>query len=113
MGGFGTEDGQFTYPSGIGVDSSANVFVSDLYVDPPPDNVFVSQNGNGRIQKFTSSGIFMGKLGSRGSADGQFRVPLGIAIKSPKISLLEERVFVADTNNNRIQVFKPKFVVNP
>jgi tripartite motif-containing protein 71 len=98
-GTLGSADGQFRYPFGVALDSSGNVFVTD--------------QGNHRIQKFTSSGIFMGKLGSRGSADGQFRVPLGIAIKSPKISLLEERVFVADTNNNRIQVFKPKFVVNP
>ncbi|MDW0176855.1 MAG: hypothetical protein QOK58_11470, partial [Nitrososphaeraceae archaeon] len=59
------------------------------------------------------TGIFTTKWGSQGSADGQFHVPHGIAIKSATVSFLEERVFVADTGNSRIQVFKPKILVHP
>jgi hypothetical protein len=55
----------------------------------------------------------LGKWGPKGSADGQFLVAHGIAIKFAKVSLLEERVFVTDARNDRIQVFKPKFVINP
>lgn len=109
-GGFGSGDGQFNYPSGVALDSSGNVFVSDIHVVSSDG---VSQSGNGRIQKFEGNGIFTTKWGSRGSADGQFIAPHGIAIKSAKVSFLEERMFVADTGNNRIQVFKPKIVVNP
>ena len=96
---FGSEPGQLRYPFGIALDSSGNVFVSE--------------SGNGRIQKFTNTGIFTTKWGSRGSADGQFLVPHGIAIKSATVSFPEERVFVSDTGNSRIQVFKPKIVVHP
>lgn len=41
----GSDEGQFNYPSGVAVDSSGNVYVSDLH--------------NNRIQKFTSDGKFI------------------------------------------------------
>jgi DNA-binding beta-propeller fold protein YncE len=127
-GGFGSGDGQFNYAHGVAVDTSGNVFVSDSQVVPPPDNAFVSQNGNGRIpsgnafvsqngngriQKFTNTGIFTTRWGSQGSADGQLLSAQGIAIKSATVSFLEERVYVADTGNSRIQVFKPRIEVHP
>ena len=46
----GTGDGQFKTPSGIAVDSS--------------DNVYVTDGGNNRIQKFDSNGKFITKWGS-------------------------------------------------
>lgn len=95
----GSGAGQFMGANGVALDSSGNVFVADT--------------GNNRIQKFDTGGKFTTKLGSEGSADGQFTYPTGLAIKSAKLSFLEERVFVADLHNDRIQVFKPKFVVNP
>ena len=98
-GASGQGNGQFSSPTGIAVDSSANVYTADF--------------GNYRIQKFETRGIFTTKWGSNGSADGQFRYPFGIAVKPAKVSFLEERVFVADSRNHRIQVFKPKLVVNP
>ena len=79
----------------------------------PSGNVFVTDFGNRRIQKFKSTGIFTTKWGSQGSADGQFLSPQGIAIKSATVSFLEERVYVADTGNSRIQVFKPRIEVHP
>jgi tripartite motif-containing protein 71 len=96
-GGFGFGDGRFIFPRGVAVDSSANVFIAD----------------NSRIQKFDTRGIFTTKWGSHGSADGQFRSADAVVVKSAKVSIQEERVFVADSQNNRIQVFKPKLVVNP
>jgi len=99
FGSFGDGPRQFNQPICVALDSSANVFVTD--------------GSNHRIQKFETKGIFTTKWGSHGSADGQFRYPFGIAVKPAKISFLEERVFVADSDNHRIQVFKPKLVVNP
>ena len=58
-GSVGTGDGQFgSYPRGVAVESSNNVYVSDP--------------GNYRIQKFDSSGNFLTKWGSVGTGDGQF-----------------------------------------
>jgi tripartite motif-containing protein 71 len=95
----GPGNGQFSAPTGIAVDSSANVYTADF--------------GNRRIQKFETKGIFTTKWGSHGSADGQFSYPFRIVVKPAKISFLEERVFVADSQNHRIHVFKPKILVHP
>jgi len=85
IGVSGTGDGQFDQPWGIAVDNSGNVYVTD--------------SGNHRIQKFSSSGTFLAKWGSIGSGDGQLQVPLGIAVDS------SGNVYVADRNNHRIQKF--------
>ena len=42
---------------------------------------------------------FIGKWGSKGSGDGQFASPSGIAIDS------SNDIFVLDTGNNRVQKF--------
>jgi streptogramin lyase len=70
---------------GIGVDSSGNVYVSD--------------DGDHRIQKFTSTGTFLTQWGSYGTEDGQFDGPQGIAADS------SGNVYVADLGNCRIQKF--------
>ncbi len=84
-GSLGTANGQFSYPYGIAVDSSNNVFVADT--------------ANHRIQKFTNSGTFVTKWGSQGTADGQFSSPVNVAVD------ISGNVFVVDNDNFRIQKF--------
>ena len=84
-GSSGNGDGQFDGPFGVAVDGSGNVFVVD--------------DGNNRIQKFTNTGAFLTTWGSSGSGDGQFIMPLFVAVEG------SGNVFVADNNNNRIQKF--------
>jgi ELWxxDGT repeat protein len=84
-GSTGSGNGQFNIPSGMAVDSSGNVYVSD--------------RNNHRIQKFTSSGTFITKWGSNGSGDGQFAYPYGVAVDGSNY------VYVADSSNNRVQKF--------
>jgi DNA-binding beta-propeller fold protein YncE len=82
----GYQAGQFNNPSGITVDSAANVFVADAY--------------NARVQKFTSSGTFINQIGGAwGSANGLFKTPYGIAVDT------SGNVYVSDWDNHRIQKF--------
>ena len=81
---FGTGDGEFNLPFGIACDSSGHVYVTD--------------NGNNRVQEFYSSGNFLAKWGTFGNGNGQFNSPWGIAVDGTE-------VYVADVGNNRIQKF--------
>ena len=86
----GSGDGQFYNPFGIAVDSSGDIYVAE------------SQDIGGqnhRIQKFSSDGTFLLKWGSKGSSDGQFDYPEGVAVDS------SGNVYVTDANNRRIQKF--------
>jgi len=56
-------------------------------------------NGNNRVVKLSKDGKFIKAWGKTGYAPGEFRTLHGIAIDS------RGRVFVADRNNNRIQLF--------
>jgi hypothetical protein len=104
-GSLGSGDGQFNYATGVAVDGNGNVFVTD--------------QGNSRIEKFTNTGAFLltfgwgvqdgmaafetctsgCQAGIAGSGDGQFAGPSGIAVDS------SGNVFVGDAANNRIQTF--------
>jgi hypothetical protein len=61
--------------------------------------VYVVDNGNHRIQKFTSQGQFVDQWGGYGTETGMFRSPAGIAIDS------EGYVYVVDGGNYRVQKF--------
>jgi DNA-binding beta-propeller fold protein YncE len=65
----------------------------------PTGNVYVSDPGNDRIEKFTSAGTYVSQWGSQGSANGQFNGPFGLAIGPAG------NVYVADYANHRIQSF--------
>lgn len=76
----------FNQPTGVAVSSSGEIFVSDGY-------------GNARVHKFSAQGKLLLSWGEPGSRLGQFRLPHNIWIDK------EERVWVADRENNRIQIF--------
>ena len=62
-------------------------------------NVYVADSGNHRIQKFSSSGGFLAKWGTKGSGDGQFNFPEGVAVDG------SGNVYVTDSRKHRIQKF--------
>jgi DNA-binding beta-propeller fold protein YncE len=84
-GGFGSGQGEFKYPSGVAVDQAGNVYVADQL--------------NHRVQKFTASGGFVDEWGGLGSGDGEFIRPMGIAVDSSGV------VYVTDAGNHRVQRF--------
>ena len=102
--GIGSTDGtgataRFSFPSGVAVDSTGNLFVADTY--------------NNTIRKITPSGVvttLAGTAGKLGSADGtgaaaKFSGPVGVAADGAG------NVFVADTGNNTIRKITPASVV--
>jgi DNA-binding beta-propeller fold protein YncE len=72
---------------------------TDMALTPAGD-VFVSDGyGNARIVHFDKNGKFVKEWGDLGSKPGQFSIPHAIAIDS------KGRLYVADRNNVRVQVF--------
>ena len=92
----GSEDGSFSIVEnwiyqGVAVDNTGNVYVVD--------------NGNYRVQKFTPEGAFVSKWGGFGEENGEFNCPDRIVIDDAN------NIFVLDHNNytgsNCIQKFNP------
>jgi len=76
--------GVFSFPQRIAVDSDGNVYVTDL--------------GNRRVQKFDNNGVYVTSWGRGGSGDGQFSWPAGITV-------YENLVFVVDSKLGTVQKF--------
>jgi len=87
-GATGSEQGQFRSPAGIAIDAE--------------DRVYVTEIGNDRVQVFDKDGKFLTMWGRKGSAAGEFGNLHGIVVDRKTGT-----VFVADTANNRVQVFRP------
>ncbi len=71
------------------------------------DNIYVVENGNHRLNKFSSDGEFVAVVGSPGSGNLQFRDPYGICYNRR-----DNNLYVPDNTNHRIQVLSTdlKFV---
>jgi DNA-binding beta-propeller fold protein YncE len=73
---------------------------TDAFVDPRGGDIFVADGyANARVVRFDKTGQYVGEWGELGSRPGQFSVPHSICLDS------KGRVYVADRNNVRIQVF--------
>jgi hypothetical protein len=75
----------FNRPTNAAIAANGDIYVADGY-------------GNARIHRFTAGGELVGSWGEPGREPGQFVVPHGIWIA-------DDRVFVADRENDRIQIF--------
>lgn len=84
-GTYGSNQGELNTPGGVAVDNSGHVYVIDEL--------------NHRVQKFTHDGQFLLEWGGQGSAPGQFLAPTGVAVDN------DGNVYITDTDNNRIQKF--------
>jgi len=85
----GSGPGQLSKPAGVGIDKD--------------DSIYVGEIGNNRVSIFDKDGNFLGAYGSGGNGIGQFGNIHGVIVDKST-----GWVYVADTANNRIQVFKVK-----
>ncbi|HOH33824.1 MAG: hypothetical protein GXX88_06700 [Candidatus Hydrogenedentes bacterium] len=65
----------------------------------PDGGILACEYGNNCVSHFDASGEFRGSYGGPGRGLGQFHGPRGVAVSAAG------RVYVADTENHRIQVF--------
>lgn len=79
-------DWEFNRPTDVAFDSKGDIFVTDGYV-------------NSRVVKYDKEGNRLKEWGTRGTAPGQFHTPHTIVVDA------QDRVYVGDRENNRIQVF--------
>ena len=82
----GEDDRHFNKPTDVAVADNGDFFVSDGY-------------GNSRVVKFDKDGKFLLAWGKKGKAPGEFNLPHAVRIDSKGL------LYVADRENNRIQVF--------
>ena len=82
----GDDQRHFNKPTDVAVAPDGDVFVSDGY-------------GNNRVVHFDKQGEFVNSWGKLGPAPGDFNLPHAIAMDS------QGRLYVADRNNVRVQVF--------
>lgn len=83
----GSELGELDGPAGM-------VFDQD-------HNLYITENQNHRVSKFTKDGEFLFAFGNQGSGEGEFMNPWGINIDS------NGDIYVADWGNGRVQKFSP------
>lgn len=81
--------GKFYGPRDIAIDTAGNLYITDA--------------GNKRVQKFAPDGTFLAAFGGAGQGEGKFLEPVGIAIDN------NGDIYVADTWNRRIQRFNSQF----
>jgi DNA-binding beta-propeller fold protein YncE len=79
----------FHYPTNVALSAAGEIYVTDGY-------------GNARVHKFAPDGRLLLSWGEPGAGPGQFHLPHGIAVGR------DGRVYVADRENSRIQLFSPE-----
>ena len=89
----GNDSKHFNLPTDIAITKDGSFYVSDGY-------------GNSRVIKFDAGGKYLFEWGRKGDKEGEFNIPHAITLDD------KENVYVADRENNRIQVFDPtgKFI---
>jgi streptogramin lyase len=78
----------FNRPTGVAIAPNGDIYVADGY-------------GNARVHRFASDGRLIQSWGEPGNQPGEFNLPHDIWVAP------DEKVFVADRENDRIQIFSP------
>jgi DNA-binding beta-propeller fold protein YncE len=79
----------FNHPADVAVARNGDIYVADGY-------------GNSAVHRFNAEGKHLLSWGTAGSGRGQFTTPHGVWVDA------NDRIFVADRENNRVQIFSPE-----
>jgi DNA-binding beta-propeller fold protein YncE len=85
----GEDATHFNKPTDVAFAPNGDVYVSDGY-------------GNSRVVRFSHDGKYLGAWGKKGTGEGEFNLPHAVVVDR------RGRVYVADRENARIQVFTPE-----
>jgi sugar lactone lactonase YvrE len=88
-----TRSRKLNQPNDVAIADNGDIFVVQGHTPGP--------NGDPRVLKFSEDGSFIDSWGGKGTARGQFQVAHGIDIDA------KGRLWVADRENQRVQVFEP------
>ncbi len=117
FGSEGSGNGQFKEPVGVAVDDS-----SEPLVQPAAGDVYVVDKGNDRVERFSSTGVYLGQFNGSGTFEvegkvetgsaapsGAFSSPEGIAVDNSGKTALEDPsvgdVYVLDNGHNVVDKF--------
>ena len=76
----------FNHPADVAISPTGEIYIADGY-------------GNSSVHKFSAEGEHLLSWGAAGAGPGEFTTPHGIWVDG------QHRVYVADRENNRVQVF--------
>lgn len=88
IGSAGDEDGQFTLPVSVAVNSRGQIIIADAF--------------GVSVQIFDSEGKFLRRFGQRGDGAGDFQLIKSVAVDS------EDNIYVVDGRMHNITVFNPR-----
>lgn len=85
----GEDDTHFNKPTDVAFAPGGDIYISDGY-------------GNSRVVRLSREGKYLGAWGKKGGGEGEFNLPHSVVVDK------RGRVYVADRENARVQVFTPE-----
>ena len=114
FGAGGSGPGQFDGPMGVAVNDSTELGI------PAAGDVYVVDRGNNRIERFSSSGTYLGQFDGSGTFEvegkeehgepaptGRLASPEGVAVDNDSLSSSAGDVYVSDVGHKVIDEFGP------
>lgn len=98
-----------SYGSGPGQFGGSNILVGPYGLTTDrDDNIYVADGGNSRVEKFTSSGVYLSQWGTVGSGPGEFGADSPADIGRSKDG---RGIYVSERVGNRIQLFRDPLTI--
>jgi len=98
----GTNEGQFTLPRAVAVNSKGEVYVSEYGAMERVQKFAIFDLRSTTSNSTPASAKLLNSFGKPGNGPGEFNRPEGLCVD------VQDRLYVADSCNHRIQIFSPE-----